>query len=174
MPNERDSLIFFESPEVEYAGNFFKDVPVILEYDDTPLIEVVQEEAVGFTTQFKIFNRDGIYIAKVKGSQLYLTEEGNKSNLCLRHPQNMTVCELDGQTLFEVRRKDAAALRTHAELFTPDGRFMKANDRGAPSVLILRDGSSLRVGGLFVVGCHFQGCRVGMHVTSAGTARLQS
>ena len=54
MTNEPDKLLFFESPEVEFAGNFFVDVPIILEYDDTPLIEVVQEQEAGYTTQFQI------------------------------------------------------------------------------------------------------------------------
>ncbi len=172
MSNESYNLIFFESPEVEYASNFFIDVPIILEYDDTPLIEVVQEQAAGFTTQFKIFNKDGIYIAKVKGSQVYLTKDGSKSNLTLRHPKNMTVCEMDGHTVFEVRRKDAAALRTDSELFTPDGSFLKANDQGTPSYLISRNNSSLRVGGLVMVGCKFRGCRVGVHVTSKGSIEI--
>ena len=133
---------------------------------------MVQKQAAGFTTQFRIFNKDGIYIAKVKGSQVYLTEDGSKSNLILRHPPNMTVCEVDGQTIFEVRRKDAAALRTDAELFTPDGRFLKANQQGAPSDLISRDGSELRVAGLVMVGCHFRGCRVGVHVSSTGAVAI--
>ncbi len=166
MANEPDSLVFFESPEVEYAGNFFLNVPVILEYDDTPLIEVVQEQAAGYTTQFQIFNKDGIYIAKVKGSQVYMTEDGSKSNLKLRHPEKMTVCELDGQTIFEIRRKDAAAFKTQAELFTPDGRFMKSNEHGAPGSLISSDGTALSVGTNIMVGCRFENCRVGIHISS--------
>jgi hypothetical protein len=172
MSNEPDSLVFFKSPEVEYASNFFKDVPVILQYDDSPLIEVIQEQDAGFTTQFKVFNQDGVYIAKVKGSQLFLTGEGSKSNLILRHPANITVCELDGQTLFEVRRKDAAALRTEAELYAPDGRFIKANNQGFPSELVSTDGSSLRVGGLIMIGNYFSGCRVGIHLRSNGSIGL--
>jgi len=166
MPNEQDTLVFFESPEVEFAGNFFVNVPVILEYDDTPLIEVVQEEAAGYTTQFQIFNKDGVYIAKVKGSQIYLTEDGSKSNLALRHPQDMTVCELDGQTIFEVHRKDAAALKTQAELFTPDGRFLKSNENGVPSSLISSDGSVLMVGDNIYAGNRIINCRVGIHINS--------
>jgi len=166
MINEPDKLIFFESPEVEFAGCFFVDVPIILEYDDTPLIEVIQEQEAGYTTQFQVFNKDGIYIAKVKGSQIYLTEDGSKSNLKLSHPQGMTVCELDGQTIFEVRRKDAAALKTQAELFTPDGRFLKANDQGIPTSLISTDGTALRIGTNIISGCRFQKCRVGIHISS--------
>ena len=78
----------------------------------------------------------------------------------------MTVCELDGQTIFEVRRKDAAALKTQAELFTPDGRFLKSNEQGAPSSLISPDGTALRVGTNIMVGCRFQSCRVGVYISS--------
>ena len=166
MTNQSESLIFFESPEVEYGGCFFIKVPIILEYDDTPLIEVVQEQAAGYTTKFEVYNRDGVYIAKVRGSQVYLTDDGRKANLKLRHPNKMTVCELDGQTIFEIRRKGAAALRTDAELFTPDGRFLKANDHGAPANLISADGSSIRVGTTVLAGCRFVGCRVGIHISS--------
>jgi len=172
MPKRADRLIFSGSPEVEYAGNFFKEVPVILEYEDTPLIEVVQEQAGRFTTQFTIFNKDSLYIAKVKGSQLYPAKEGSGSNLKLRHPKNTTVCELDGRTIFEVRRKDAAALRVDAELFTPDGRFLKASDRGIPSELISRDGSSVRIRGLVMVGCYCRKSRVGVHISSTGGAAI--
>ncbi len=166
MVSEPDSLVFVESPEVEYGGNFFKDVPVILEYDDTPLIEVVHEQSVGYTTEFKIFNKDGIYFAKAKGSRLFLTKDGAKSNLKMRYPDKMTICELDGQTLFEVRRKDAAALKTEAELFAPDGRFMKSNEYGAPSCLVARDGSYLSIGGITMIGCRMEKCRVGIHISS--------
>ena len=166
MADKPDTLVFHESPEIEFAGNFFIDVPIILEYDDTPLIEVVQEQDAGYTSQFQVYNKDGVYIAKVKGTQVYLTEDGNKANLELKHPQNMTVCELDGQTIFEIRRKDAAALKTQAELFTPDGRFLKSNEQGVPSSLISADGTALRVGTNIMVGCRFQSCRVGIHISS--------
>ena len=105
MTDATSNLIFFEGPEVEYASNRFKDVPVILQYGDTPLIEVVQLEGAGFTTKFSIYNRDSIYLAKVRGARLFLTDEGEKANLALRHPDLRTICELDGKTIFELSRK---------------------------------------------------------------------
>ncbi len=103
-----DDLHFFDSPPViELCTNKFINVPVVLKYDDTPLISVTRMEDAGFTTEFKIYNSDGVYIAKAKGSQLFLTEDGEKSNLSIRHPSNMTVCELDGKTLFEIHRDEA-------------------------------------------------------------------
>jgi len=169
MPNE---LIFSESPTVGYATNTFKNVPIILQYDETPLIEVVQEQDAGFTSQFNIYNKDGVYIAKAKGSQLYLTEEGKKVNLNMRHPHGATVCELDGQTLFEIRRTEAAALRTQAELFTPDGRFVRSNPHGVPCDLVLADGAPLSIGTITLVGNHFEGMRIGVLIRSDGTIAI--
>lgn len=124
-----DNLIFHQSPTVEFATNYFHNVPVILQYDDQPLIEVVQDQSAGFTTQFSIFNKDGVYLAKVVGSRLFATDDGKKAGLSLTHPNRMTVCKVGDQVLFEITRKKAAALKTEAELFTPDGRFLRA--RGA-------------------------------------------
>ena len=172
MLDDQDKLFFLNSPAVEFGSNIFINVPIILQYDETPLIEVVQVEYAGFTSQFKVYNRDGIYIAKVKGSQLYLTEEGSKSNLSLRHPANKTVCELDGQTLFEIQRKDAASIRTQAELFTPDGRFMKVNENKFPASLVDVNGSSLQIGGMNMMGCTFSNCRIGVLVRSDGSTAV--
>ncbi len=102
-----DDLLFFDFPQmIELCTNRFINVPVVLKYDDTPLISVTQTKKAGFATEFAIYNSDGVYIAKVKGS---LTEDGKKSNFLLRQPPNMTVCELGGQTLFEIHRDKAAA-----------------------------------------------------------------
>jgi hypothetical protein len=125
--NEAEQLVFSNSPTVEFASNLFTGVPVILQADDAPLIEMVKEEKAGFTTQISIYHKDGTHLAKVKGSQLYLTPDGEKAGLKLRHPGLLTVCELENETLFELRRDHAAALKLTAELYTPTGGFIKGH-----------------------------------------------
>jgi hypothetical protein len=120
-------LIFNPTATLEFASCLFTGVPTILKCDDTPLIEFVKEEDAGFTTQIAIYHKDGTYLAKVKGSQLHLTEAGQAAGLRLRHPGLLTVCELGTDTLFELRRDDAAALKLRAELYTPTGGFMKCH-----------------------------------------------
>lgn len=39
-----DKLVFSRSPAVTFATNVFVNVPTILQFDDTPLISIVQEE----------------------------------------------------------------------------------------------------------------------------------
>ncbi len=127
-----EQWIYYEKPTVGFAGSTFFNIPIILKIDDYPLIQVVDAEQnsipAGYTVEFEIYNSDGIYLAKAKGSRLFLTSEGEKVNLKLRYPSLMTVCELDGRTLFEMRRQEAAALNTRAELYTPNGSFIKGND----------------------------------------------
>ena len=48
-------LYFQSSPSVTVATNTFINVPVVLKYEDTSLIEVIKEQGIGFTTQIPIF-----------------------------------------------------------------------------------------------------------------------
>lgn len=54
-----NNLIFQTSPRVTFATNVFERTPVILQFDDTPLISVVREEQLGFTTEIPIYHMDG-------------------------------------------------------------------------------------------------------------------
>jgi len=54
-----DQLVFQSSPTVTLATNQFVNVPVILQFDDTPLISVIREQALGYTTEIPIFHADG-------------------------------------------------------------------------------------------------------------------
>ena len=49
-------LVFQKSPEIELATNRFINVPIILQYDVTPLIEVVKEINIGFEIQIPIYH----------------------------------------------------------------------------------------------------------------------
>jgi len=169
MPITSDNkLIFHETPEVEFAGNTFIDVPIILQYDDKPLITVANHEKADFITQFEIYNKDGVYIAKVKGTQIYLTDEGKRVNIKMKHPNKMTICELDNQTLFEIHRKGPASLKLEAELYTPDGRFMKKDSNGIPSSLLNNNGDIIKLGKTIAINCKFVRCDIGLHITSNG------
>jgi hypothetical protein len=160
-------LIFQKTPEVDFGSNKFVNVPTILQFDDTPLIQVVKHQEVGFSTEIPIYHSDGTYLAKVVGSQIFKTKDGEKAGLVLKHPDLMTVCELDGQTLFEIKRTSSASLKAAAELYTPSGYFVKYMS-SAPS-LLKADGSALQVGGMVMTGCSFSNARIGVWIKSDGT-----
>ena len=84
--SDPNPLGFVESPTVTIASNTFIDVPVILQYDAVPLIEVVRPVDASFTTRFRIYNDSGDQLAAVDGTQIYLTDAGTRSQLTRYHP----------------------------------------------------------------------------------------
>ncbi|WP_416391515.1 hypothetical protein NR756_01475 [Alloalcanivorax xenomutans] len=165
-----DKLIFQDVPEVELGTNIFANCPTILQFDDDPLIQVIKIQDAGFSTQIPIYHNDGTYLAKVVGSQLFPTPDGNKAGVTLEHPDKMTVCKLGGQTLFEIRREGPASLKTAAELYTPTGFFVKYS--GPTPGIIDSSGGALQVGGMVMQGNIFNGCRIGVWVKSDGSVAI--
>jgi hypothetical protein len=53
-----EKLIYQTVPRVTIATNHFENVPIILQYDDTPLISIVQEQNLGYTTKIPIYHPD--------------------------------------------------------------------------------------------------------------------
>ena len=150
-----------------FATNTFVNVPVILKYDDPPLVEVVQTVDVGYSTQFTIYDDSGVKLAVVTGTQIYATKAGRTANLELLHPQGKTVGQRGGQTLFEIERIGAAALKAAAELYAPDGRFVVAQHDVLPTVL---DRSTpLEIRGTPIQGNYFDGVAVGVHLRGDGS-----
>jgi hypothetical protein len=166
-----EKLIYQTAPRVTFATNQFINVPVILQFDDTPLISIVREQALGFTTEIPIYHPDGTYLAKVNGTRIYPTEAGKKVGLSSRHPKDMTVCEMGGKTLFEIAHEPGDAFRAYAELYTPSGCFVKFRDAPTPHV-IKSDGDALQVGGIYMSHNMFSGCRIGIWLKSDGSCAI--
>jgi hypothetical protein len=165
-----DVFTFNQVPVFEIASNTFARVPVILQYENTPLIQVVREMQAGFTTEASIYHEDGTYLARVRGSRLFPTSEGTKAGVSIRHEPQLVVCEISDRTAFELRYVAPAAVRGAAELHTPDGAFLKM-DR-AVSGYVKMDGNCLAVGGVFMSGNRFIDCRIGVHVHKDGSVDL--
>jgi len=163
-------LVFQKVPEVEFGSNKFINCPIIFQFDDTPLIELIKLEQAGFSTQIPIYHEDGTYLAKVVGSQLFPTDEGKRAGINLHHYDKLTVCELKNRTLFEIRREGPAALKTTAELFTPSGYFVKYTDN--QSSLFNASGDSLNIRGMVIRSSTFIDCRIGVWVKSDGSINL--
>lgn len=163
--SDADKLIFHTSPVITFATNHFVDVPVILQVNDQPLVEVVAGAEAGFTTRFSIFHSDGTDLARVVGSQIFATEAGKKAGLVLRHPDKKTVCEMGGKTVFEIERTEAAALKTQAEIYTPSGRFLRIHE--GVEGFDHRDGSPLQIGGAMLSNNSVRGTAIGVLLRTA-------
>ena len=161
-------LIYQTTPTVTLSTNTFINVPTILQFDDTPLIAIVKEENLGYTSEIPIFHSDGTYLAKVRGTRVFPTEAGKKVGIVMRSLPNLTVCELDGRTLFEIAHQKGDAFRAQAELYTPNGYFIKSTQADLPS-LLKSDGTALNVAGIRMTNCSFSGVRIGVWLKSDGS-----
>lgn len=166
-----DELIFTSAPVMSLATNTFINVQVILQYEDTPLIQIVKVQSAGFAAQIPIYHPDGTYLAKVVGSRLFLTKNGENAGLSLSYPDKMTVCKLGNRVLFEIIREGAATLKTRAELFTPDGYFVKITESPTPE-LFDASSRSLKIRGITLVGNTFVNSRIGIWIRKDGSIAM--
>ena len=164
-------LIFQASPKIVVATNTFIDVPVILKYEDTPLLEVIKEQGVGFMTQTPIYHSDGTYLAKVTGNRVYPTEEGKKAKIEIRDNPCKFVCSLDKRVLFELAHGVGDAFKATAELYTPDGCFVKCTDNPKPELINVAD-NAMRVGGVTMIGNVFQNLSIGIWLRKDGSCAI--
>ncbi len=166
-----EKLIYQTAPTVTLATNIFINVPIILQFDDTPLISIVKEQSLGYTTEIPIYHPDGTYLAKVNGTRIYPTKDGEKAGLVMEHPAHMTVCKMGNKTLFEIYHEVGDAFRTNAELYTPNGSFVKISDVPMPEV-ISKTGEALQIGGIVMSHNTFVGCRIGIWLKSDGSCSI--
>jgi hypothetical protein len=162
------NLVYQTSPIVTFATNTFVNVPTILQYEDTPLVSVVKEQALGFTSEIPIYHSDGTYLAKVKGTRMYGTKEAKAAGLRMRDLPGQTVCELNGRPAFEIQHQPGDAFRIQAELYAPDGYLVKYDD-DPMGILLNRAGKGLHLRGVTMSNNHFHDLRIGVWVKCDGT-----
>ena len=135
-----------------------------------PLISIVREERPGFTTEIPVFDAGGSYLAKVRGTRVYPTKDGEKAGVTVRQLPQYWICSIGDRTAFEIRQGAGDSFRTEAELYTPTGFFV-IDDRPMPKV-IDASGLQLKVEGVTMSGNTFVGVRIGIGVRSDGSISL--
>ena len=161
-------LYFQSSPAITIATNTFVNVPVVFKYEDTPLLEVVREQRIGFTTQVPVYHSDGTYLAKVKGNRVYPTQAGKKANIEIRNMPGKFICTLENRVVLELSHGVGEAFKADAELYAPDGYLVKYSDASMPELFDLT-GSAIKVGGVTITGCVFQNLSVGIWLRKDGS-----
>ena len=164
-------LIFQSSPSITVATNTFINVPVILKYEDTPLMEVIKEQSVGFTTQIPIYHSDGTYLAKVKGNRIFPTEAGKKANINIIDEPGKFICSLENKVMFELIHGIGDSFKANAELYTPDGYFVKCSDSPKPGLLDT-SGSVIQIRGIAMSGNIFKNLSIGIWIRKNGSVDI--
>lgn len=168
-----NDLIFQTSPNVTIATNTFINVQTILKFEQTNLIEIIKELKVGYTTQIPIFHPDGTYLAKVNGNRIFLTEDGKKVNLKIEKLANVWECKLDSKTLFEIHILTGDSFKTFAELYTPEGYFVKCSDSASPGLIDMK-GNAIKIGGMIMSGNIINGYKTGIWIQKNGSISIGS
>lgn len=164
-------LYFQSSPIVTVATNIFINVPIILQYDDTPLMEVIKEQGIGFTTQIPIYHSDGTYLAKVKGNRVYPTIEGKNVNIEIRDEPGKFICSLENKVILELSHGVDNEFKAEAELYAPDGYFIKCSDSPEPELFDLK-GNAIKFCGITIKGSTFRNMPIGIKLCKSGLAQI--
>jgi len=160
-------VIFQSVPAVRLASNTIIGCPTVLQFNETPLLEITREIQAGFTIRFPVYDSSGIKIANVVGPRIILTEAGKSANITQRHEPNLLVCERDGKPILELRKTGAAALQGAAELYSPSGYLVKASDAGTAA--LTRGGDqALCVGGTIMHECRVMNAPIGLLLVAFG------
>jgi len=167
--------IHFQSPpKITLATNTFIDVPVLLKYEDTPLIEVIQlmkKRPIQFTTQIPVYHSDGTYLAKITGNRVYPTEAGKKANIEIRDTPGRFICSLENKVMLELAHGVGDAFKADAELYAADGYLVKCSDAPKPELFDLT-GHAITVGGLTIGGSVVEGFSVGIWLRKDGSCAI--
>ena len=166
-----EKLTYTTFPVVTLATNKFINVPIILQFDETPLISIIKQQPLGYTTEIPIYHPDGTYLAKVHGTRIYPTKDGEKAGIIMEHPAHMTVCKMGNRTLFEIFHDTDTSFRTHAELYTPHGYLVKTSDIPIPQVF-MKSGEPLKIGGIIMSNNTINGFRIGIWLKSDGSCTI--
>lgn len=161
-----DRLFFQTSPHVTIATNIFINVPTILKFEETNLIEVIKDQNIGYTTQIPIYHPDGTLLATAKGNRLFLNKD-NKANLTMNKLANVWECKRDKETLFEIHIQQGDSFKISAELYTPEGYFVKFSDQPSPE-LIDMNGNALNIGRLIMAKSTFRNVKTAIWMHKNG------
>lgn len=163
-------LYYTQHPDVIVGGNTFRKVKTILQWEDIPLLEVIKEADASYGIRLNVYHTDGTKIAVVKDNQIHLTAQGKAGQIKQRFEPNLTVCELEGKPILELRRQGACALKAEAELNAPGGYLVRASDTEVGS--LLQRGRTLKFSGWTMQGVIFTGCEIGIHLFRNGAISM--
>ena len=170
---DREPLYYQNHPNVTFASNTFVGVPTILQYEDTPLIEVVRNTVLGYHSRVSVYDESGVKIAVVNGTRPYPTKEGGQAGVQVSHRSDCWICTRNGgkETLFEIYQGQGDSFRMYAELFTPTGALLKYRNEEMPSIISATK-LGLMVGSSALVGNRISGCRIGVLVKADGSVAI--
>ena len=165
------NIQFDSPPEIVLATNTFINIPVVLKYDETPLIEMIHTQDFGFTTRVHIYHSDGSPIGNVTGKRLFLVNEEKQVAIDIKETTDKLTCRLLNKVVFQIASSKEASLNMMCELYIPGGYMVKCSGWSKPQ-LFDPNGDIIPVGGVLVNGCIFRNSPVGIWLKQNGSCIL--
>lgn len=94
-----------------------------------------------------------------------------KAGVKIEKLSNVWECKLDGRTIFEIHQEKGDSFKTLAELYAPEGYFVKCSDSNIPG-LIDMNGEGLKVGGMMFSGNIFENLKTGIWLRKDGSGSI--
>jgi hypothetical protein len=154
-------------PAVNLSSNTFVKVPIVLQYDQTPLISILRDPALGYTTEVSVYHEDGTHLGQVVGTSVLSSAAGVQCGLKILVLPQVTVCRSANRIVFEIHHEKGDAFRAAAELHTPSGYLVRCADQAAVQ-LVNRAGTAVPLGGHKVRNCVFRGSKIGLLLHANG------
>lgn len=150
------------------AANTFAEVPVIVQYENTPLIRVIRDPQGAYMPEILVCHSDGTPLATVVGTSISTARDRDRAAITVSSTDGMTICTVAGRTAFQMRRDDAATLKVQAELYTPDGSLVSVDK--SPRISVRQGaGATAEDWGTTRVGNVFHGRQIGILLMQDGT-----
>ena len=164
-----EKLIYSQHPEVTIATNKFINVPTILQYEETPLIQIVKDKNT-YGLEIPIYDLSGNYLAKVKGARIFPINKIDSENLSVLHKKDKWICTHGKREIFEITYQGSAAISLKANLYTPDGAFISSDPEQLPK-LFFNDHEITLKGNKFQ-NCTFNNVKVGFLLKKDGSISI--
>lgn len=129
-------LVYKPIPIVTSLKRMPMNFPAIIPFDDMPWISIVQEDNHGFGSDIQVLNSAGTCLAKIRGTRIFSTEDGKRAGIKLRPLINSTICELNGNELFEIACQSCGSFNIRTGLFAKKGYFIKSTKTSLPSIQV--------------------------------------
>jgi hypothetical protein len=110
--------------------------PAIIPFDDMQWISIVQEDNHGFVSEIQVHNSEGTYLAKIRSKGIYPTEDGERAGIVVRTLPKRTICELEGNELFEIEHQSGGSINIRTGLFATKRYFIKSTKTLSPSIQV--------------------------------------
>lgn len=167
-----NELVFHENSAILLGTNIFKNVPILLQFEATPLIQVIDDLELGKTTNIDVYHSDGTMLAKVKGTRIYKTKAGETADLNIEKYRDATICKLGDRTILEIEHSEGDLFKVSAELHTADGYLVGVSAEDPKYRLSAVNGDGINVGAATFQGNRFENVRIGILFDRNGTFRL--